>query len=191
MDSGSVGRGMGSRWDSDATHRAGRLWRNWFGREEWGGWQAADLGEFEVLVIHSSVLVECSPRGPPWPRIHDSLQGLARLGTDLATSSASLGHLHSEVPIRHQAPLSCGLAWNVGHLGWDVVSRQVGSEPPRKAVRTEQGEGEAPRKNLWKAAREAGENPAGAWMSASASQEDPSQLASGPQPFLGHLRATH
>lgn len=86
--------------------------------------------------------------------------------------------------------MSRGLAWNAGHLGWDgtvrVVSTRVGSEPPRKPVQSEQGKGEeaAPRKNVWKAARETGENPAAVQMSASECQEDPGQLASGPQPFL-------
>lgn len=154
-----------------------------------GRWQAAGLGEFEMLVIHSSVPAERRPRGPPWPQTHDSLQVLARLRTDLATSSALLGHPNSEVSLSTQVPMSRGLARNAGHLGWDgtvgVVSTQVGSEPPRKPVQSEQGEGEgaAPRKNVWKAARETGENPAAIQMSASESQEDPSQLASGPQPF--------
>ena len=67
--------------------RTGGLWRSWFAV---GRWQAAGLGEFEMLVIHSSVPAERRPRGPPWPQTHDSLQVLARLRTDLATSSPEL-----------------------------------------------------------------------------------------------------
>lgn len=152
------------------------------GREERGGWQAADLGASEMLVIHSSVPVACSPRGPPWPQTHDSLQVLAQLGTDLATSPASPGHLNSEAPFSPQVPTSRDVGWPgtwdtwAGIEPWELSARR-GSELPRKPAHSEEAprkEEEAPRKNVWKAAREAGENPAAAWMSTSESQEDPS-----------------
>lgn len=84
--------------------------------------------EFEITVIQSGVLIGHGPaRARPGLRHMTPLQVLARLGTDLATSSASFGHLNSEDPFRTQVSVHAtwaGQERGTPGLGFSRGSRQ-------------------------------------------------------------------